>query len=114
MKTDKKYKRVSKLILTERIFDQLKEQKRVTIRKDRKNIQLGDLILESDVEHRKCIVRVIRVSYCQFGNIYCCETEKDGFKNHNDMFEKMKQFYPTISFESEMTVIAFTHLRFEE
>lgn len=99
---------VERLILEEDIFDQLDEGKRVTIRKGRRDIPLGKLIFESKVERRLKIVNVINVHYSRLSNVYIGDLNNDGFKDHFDMWEKMKRFYPDISFDDEVTTVKFS------
>ncbi len=96
------------LLLAEDIFDQLETGKRVTIRKGRKDVSLGSCLLESTLQKRKRIVNIINVHYCQLGNVYIGDLQNDGFKDHNELWETMKRFYSTITFEDEVTTIKFT------
>jgi len=68
------------LKLAEDIFDALETGKQTTIRKGRRDIQLGDLKLESVEENRQEIVNVINVHYCRLANVYIGDLQNDGFK----------------------------------
>ena len=98
---------MQKLTLYEDIFDALELGKRTTIRKGRRNIELGELLFESTETKRQKVVEVV--------NVYCVSLEKveledlknDGFKDHQDMWEQMQRFYPGIGLEDLVTVVIF-------
>lgn len=98
---------MQKLTLYEDIFDALENGKRTTIRKDRRNIALGELMFESTEEGRQKIVEVESFYYTKLENVNAKDLENDGFKNHYDMWEKMQRFYPEITLIDEVTVIRF-------
>lgn len=98
---------MQKLTLYEDIFDELENGKRTTIRKGRRNIALGKLMFESTQEGRQKMVDVVMVSYTRLENVNSEDLENDGFKNHQDMWEKMQRFYPDIGLEDEVTVVKF-------
>ena len=96
-----------KLILAEDVFDALKTGKTCTIRKGRRDIKLGKLLLESLDEKRTETVMVNTVIFTELLMIPFRYLSNDGFKNHDDMCEKMKRFYPDITMETECTVISW-------
>ena len=98
---------VQKLILAEDVFDTLKDGKTCTIRKGRRDIELGLLMFESLEEKRRELVYVTHVIYCKA--LYIPEEywRNDGFTSVNDMIEKMQRFYPDMDDETECTVIVF-------
>jgi hypothetical protein len=98
---------MNKLLLAEDIFDALESGKLTTIRKGRRDVSLGDLLFESVSGERQEVVNVINVHYCQLGNVYIGDLQNDGFKDHYDMWEQMRRFYPDITFEDEVTTIKF-------
>lgn len=98
---------MQKLMLAEDVFDALVDGKDVTIRKGRRDIQLGELLFESVDEHRKQIVNVKMVVYCNLDFIPEDFVWSDGFDSHEDMEEKMKRFYPDITADTECTVVVF-------
>ena len=98
---------INELKLAEDIFDQLENGKVTTIRKGRRNVALGELIFASVDTNRIQIVNVLSVQYCQLANVYIGDLENDGFKDHHDMWEQMKRFYPDLKFTDEVTIIKF-------
>jgi hypothetical protein len=96
------------LKLAEDIYNQLSTGKRVTIRKGRRDIALGDCLLECIETNRKIVVNVVNIHYCQLANVYIGDLQNDGFKDHFEMWETMKRFYPEITFDDEVTTIKFT------
>lgn len=100
---------MQKLLLAEDVFDGLEKGKRTTIRQGRRHIELGGLLFESTEVKRHKVVSVISVHYCRLANVYIGDLTNDGFKDHNDMWEQMKRFYPDITFDTEVTVIKFAH-----
>ncbi|PWH84973.1 hypothetical protein [Brumimicrobium oceani] len=98
---------MQKLTLYEDIFDDLEKGKRTTIRKGRRNIELGELLLESTDIQRKKIVDVKMVYYSRLESVKKTDLENDGFTDHQDMWEKMQRFNPDIGLEDEVTVVIF-------
>lgn len=98
---------MQRLTLYEDVFDALEKGKRTTIRKGRRDIALGKLSFESTDTKRQQIVEVITVYYTRLKNVNAEDLKNDGFKDHLDMWEKMKRFYPDILLEDEVTVVKF-------
>lgn len=96
-----------KLICAEGVYDALEYGKTITIRKGRRDIQLGSLILESLEAKRQTEVQVNYVMYCKLEDVPDEMLEMDGFIDHANMLECMKNFYPEITYKSEVTVISF-------
>ena len=98
---------MQKLTLYEDIFDELTKGKITTIRKGRRKIELGKLMFGSSDEGRQKIVEVVSFYYAKLEDVEIQDLENDGFKNHQDMWEKMQRFYPDIGLEDEVTVVKF-------
>lgn len=98
---------MQKLLLSEDVFDALEAGKKTTIRKGRRDVQLGELLFESTKTKRQEVVNVLNVHYCRLSNVYIGDLQNDGFKDHHDMWEQMKRFYPDITFDDEVTTIKF-------
>jgi hypothetical protein len=96
-----------KLILAEDVFDELDGNKRCTIRKGCRDIQLGELNFESEIEKRIMNVNVYMIMYCKLEDIPAELVENDGFTDYEDMLIKMKRFYPDIEMTTECTSILF-------
>lgn len=95
-------------MLAEEVFDNLQYgDKLVTIRKGRRDIILDDLLFECVDGTRKDIVEVRKVIHCRLAEVPEEYYRKDGFESLLDMLEGMRDFYPDISFDSEVTVVEF-------
>lgn len=99
---------MQKLTLFENVFDALEKGKVTTIRKGRRNIALGELLFESTDTKRQQIVEVTAVYYSQLSHVNTDDLENDGFTDPQDMWAKMKRFYPDILMEDEVTVVKFS------
>jgi hypothetical protein len=96
-------------MLAEGVFDNLEYgDKLVTIRKGRRDIILGDLLFESVDIAREAVVEVRKVIYCRLGEVPATYYLKDGFTSAEDMLEGMRNFYPDVTMDSEVTVIEFS------
>ena len=95
------------LTLLEDIFDALEQGKRTTIRKGRRDIQLGELLFESVGTKRRKAVLVTSVHYCLLADVPLEDLLNDGFRDHQDMWHKMKRFYPDILLSHEVTLVKF-------
>jgi len=98
---------MQQLILAEDIYDQLAFGKRCTIIKGKRDIVKGELEFKSITQGRTIIVNVIEFYTCELNNVFKQHVINDGFKDHKDMHESMKRFYPDIAIDSEVTVIRF-------
>lgn len=99
--------------LSEVEFDKLPE-KRVTIRKGRKNYPIGHACFISAELGRIAEIKIIRIEYVKLGNIYEIDIKDDGFKDWNDAFNGLKQYYPDLSWDDELTVVKFVTVKIHE
>ncbi len=87
----------------------LTHQKYMTIRKGRRDIQLGELEFEStdgvDGKFLKTVVKVHRISYTLVGSLCDREAKEDGFKSVQDLIDKMQRFYPGLDADTEVTLV---------
>ena len=99
------------LFLVEELFELIDCGKTVTIRKGRRDIQLGELKFLSPVdgdEHpMKRIVDVTHLMYCKAKDIPMDLLQDDGFDDHDDMIKQLQRFYPGLDEETECTAILF-------
>lgn len=97
------------LFLRDCVFGALRAGlKHTTIRKDRRDIQLGALKFRgaTDISLEE-IVHVISVTFTTLGGLSEDTLEADGFKDHDQALKVMKHFYGDIDFDTEVTVIDF-------
>lgn len=87
----------------------LNHTKHMTIRKGRRDIQLGWLELEStdqvDGKFLNQAVRVHRVAYTFVGGLCDREAKEDGFESVQDLIDKMQRFYPGLDAGTEITLV---------
>lgn len=83
--------------------------KHMTIRKGRRDIQLGWLEIEttdpvqgSFLNHA---VRVHRVVYTMVGMLCDRDAKEDGFDSVQDLIDKMQRFYPGLDAGTEITLV---------
>ena len=98
---------MQQLKLAEDIFDKLQTGKRTTIRLGKREVLLGDLLLESDDIQRSLIVTVVKIDHCLLKDVSLSNLINDGFIDHSQMLNEMKRFYPKIEMNSWVTVIGF-------
>lgn len=83
--------------------------KRMTIRKGRRDIQLGWLEIEStdpvDGAFLNHPVRVDRVTYTHVGSLCDRDAKEDGFESVQDLIDKMQRFYPGLDAGTEITLV---------
>ena len=95
-------------MLAEGVMDNLEfGNKLVTIRSGRRDIQLGELLFESVELGREAVVVVTKVLYCALKDVDPDYYFKDGFHSTEEMLEGMKNFYPDMTLDSEVTVVEF-------
>ena len=81
---------------------------RVTVRKGRRDIQLGELqFIGSRDETLRYEVGVIEVRHVQIINVDEDVIAAEGFTNWTDFYDGMKKFYPDLDVTDEVTVIYF-------
>jgi hypothetical protein len=98
---------MQKLQLAENVFDQLKMDKRTTIRLGSRDIQLGQLLFESNDLKRTLMVIVNDVYCCLLKDVKNTDMLNDGFKSYEEMCQQLSKFYPSITLNSEVTVVRF-------
>ena len=102
-----------KLMMAEGVFDTLEcnewnpKAKTCTIRKGRRDIQLGDIVFESIETQRTKKAWVDRVIYCWLCDVPEEYIHNDGFEDAKDMLEQMRTYYPDMEMNTEVTVIEF-------
>jgi hypothetical protein len=96
--------------LSEEAFDRLPDKK-TTIRHGKKDYHLGEALFQSTDKNRLARINILRIEYCQFGNIYCSDIENDGFKDHNDAFESLIKYYPAMEWLDTYTVLKFSTIQ---
>jgi hypothetical protein len=104
--------KTQQLLLANDLFPALKNGgKRVTIRKGRRDIQLGKLLFSPTIPDKKLKgvkVNVIEVRYKRIRDVTEDEAKGDGFWDSEDMYQGMKRFYPDLKRTDEVTFIIFT------
>jgi len=93
--------------LAEEVFDRL-PNKKTTIRKGRKDYQLGHAWFVSTEKGRRASINILRVEHMKLGNIYESDLKDDGFKNWDEAFEGLKKYYSDLTWDDELTVVKFS------
>lgn len=104
---------MQELPLSNKLFARLSNgTKNITIRKGRRDIELGFLVFTPDdlrttplPEPR--VVNVTEIRYKRVSNITDSESQVDGYKDAANMFVEMLKYYPTLAMEDEVTLILF-------
>lgn len=92
-------------ILPNFLDDIYTNKKYTTIRKGRKTIQPGILLLEND--NNRLVVNVTKVIYKHFDELSEEDAKNDGFNSLEDLRHAIKKLYPTIRNKNIMTIISF-------
>lgn len=85
----------------------LEGKKEMTIRRGRRDIQLGPLKFETVSGNDDVEVEVFEVRYLKISEVSDDICQEDGFDDWDDFFEGMKKFYPDLKEEEECTIIIF-------
>ena len=81
---------------------------RVTVRKGRRDIKLGQLLfVGAKDDGLRYVVEVIEVRYVKAYDIPDDVSRAEGFDNWTDFYEDMKKFYPDMDLTDECTVVFF-------
>jgi hypothetical protein len=81
--------------------------KEVTIRRGRRDIQLGPLKFETVSGNDEVEVEVVEVRYLRVSGVPDDICQEDGFKDWVDFYQGMKKFYPDLDATEECTIIIF-------
>ncbi len=98
---------IQKLKLADKFFPAVREgDKNITIRKGRRDIHLGPLILEATVDpHTFVNVEVWKVLWKRFADVSLEDIQSDGGTDHESFLKEMQEFYPDMDWQDEVTVI---------
>lgn len=81
--------------------------KRLTIRRGRRDIQLGPLKFETVSGNDEVEVEVVEVRYVRVSGVPDDICIEDGFNDWFDFYQGMKNFYPDLKATEECTIIYF-------
>lgn len=79
--------------------------KKLTVRKGRRDVELGKLTFSSSDE--LCDVEVVEVRYLRVSGVPNEICVADGFANWVDFYEGMKKYYPDLDVAEECTIVFF-------
>ncbi len=80
-------------------------KKKITIRKGRRDVELGKLLFTSSDEIQ--MVEVVEVRYLRVSGVSEEICKQDGFYGWVDFYEGMKRFYPDLDVSEECTIVFF-------
>lgn len=79
--------------------------KKITIREGIRDYTLGPVILCCHILNWATMRNITDVSYKKLNDITEEEYKADGFNSQEDMVEGLKEFYPNITLESDITIV---------
>ena len=90
----------------------LSGKKTTTIRKGLREYSLGPVMFVTDPPDKRGMVRVAqgfitKVELKQFRHLSGDEAEQEGFKGLPDLVKRLKEIYPDIGLDSEITRVEF-------
>ena len=89
----------------------LNEDKKITIRKGYRDYQEGFVLLACPTDPWCVGADIVDVRYCLLKEINEEEYKADGFTDYEHLLGGMRNYYPDINGESEMTVIKWDNIR---
>ena len=97
------------LALADELFQPLRKgDKKLTIRRGRRDIELGSLIFEGINDKTLWEeVEVVEIRYQRVSGVSDELCISDGFKNWVDFYQGMKKYYPDLDVSEECTIIMF-------
>jgi hypothetical protein len=85
--------------------------KRISIREGHRDYRLGDVLI-GDSENTFVVTATFSdIKHVLLSEVTREEWEADGFTSQEDMLAKMKEFYPKITLDSEVTVLFWKNVR---
>ena len=104
-------KDIQTLKLADDLFPSLKAgDKKLTIRKGRRDVKLGKLLFEgAKDESLKEVVEAVEVRYLRVSGVPDELCQEDGFDNWVDFYQGMKKYYPDLDVSEECTIIMFEY-----
>jgi len=100
-----------KLLLADKFFpDVIEKRKLGTIRKSKRDINPGWLLLEAtDKTCGSINVYVTHVTYTSMEYVTDEDAKLDGFNNVDELMNVLKEFYPDISWYDIVTIVRFVY-----
>ena len=80
-------------------------RKTATIRLGRRSYHPGWAILKADGSGISVCIESVR--YCRMADLTELDAQRDGFKSLDELLAALQEFYPQISPEDEVTIVAF-------
>lgn len=87
------------------MVDVLSGKKKITIREGHRDYSEGPVLLGCPVLNWAVSHNIVDVRHTTLADVSLADLETDGFKNHNIALNVLKGFYPTMTLESEVTVV---------
>lgn len=85
----------------------MKGEKKLTIRRGRRDIQLGELKFETVSGNDEVEVEVVEIRYIRISGVSDDICKEDGFDDWIDFYQGMKNYYPDLDVTEECTIIYF-------
>lgn len=85
--------------------------KKITIREGHRDYQPGQAMICCHLVVWAVMVDVTDVKHCTLVDITPEEWESDGFTSQQNLLEGMRRFYPSLTFDSPVTVLRWQNAR---
>lgn len=76
-----------------------------TVREGHRDYQMGPCVLCCHIKSWCMDVQIVDVIHCKLKDVDEDIAIKEGFKNKEFLFKKLKEYYPDIGWESDVTII---------
>jgi len=87
----------------------LRGKKLSTVRKGLRDYTLGDVLLETDPSRYTIHGTITKIELKKLSDLTDSDAKKEGYDSINSLLERVKQIYPEIQDDSEITVVDFDH-----
>jgi hypothetical protein len=89
----------------------LSKVKEITIREGERDYVPGFCVLTNIDTNRSVGADITSVRHCKLKEVTHIECLEDNFRDHEDMYEGMKKYYPNMTPESDVTIIRWNNAR---
>ena len=91
--------------------DILSGAKKITIREGLRDYRPGPAMVCCNLVVWAVMVDITNVKHCTLADITAEEWESDGFTSQQDLLDGMRRFYPSLTFDSPVTVLRWENAR---
>lgn len=91
--------------------DILSGKKQITIRKGRRDYKKGSVMLCCHIEPWAVMADITMIRQDPLRDVGLEELQDDGFKDHDDLYQGLKTYYPDLSSDDIVTIVRWDNLR---